>query len=525
MLEDLNRLKNKILGKSNQGSKGVVYPTADRYSDYPTNGLTPEKLSRILKQADQGDVSLMMEMFEEMEEKDSHLFSLLQTRKNAVIGLDFEILPYSDDPLDKETADFVSDIFYGIDNIEDLFTDLLDAIGKGFAVGHIKWNREGSKTVVDKVTRIHQKRIAFDLEDRMLIYTEDAPMGRPMYKNEFIVHHYKARSGHPSRAGVLRNVSWAYLFKNYALKDWVVFAESYGMPMRIGTFSPSATDADIKTLEQAVLNLGSAYGVTISENTKIELKEAIKGGNASVYETLLRFCNSEMSKAILGQTLTTEMGSSGSLAASQTHNSVRQDILEADCKALAQTLMHFLIRPIVLHNFIDYPKRISRLPYIKFHSSPPEDLKQEAETYKILIADVGLPVSKEHLYEKFGIPKPDPKQELIRPSDLGTPASFKELALTNKAVDNSGVVKQYQQAIDHLVDLSVPGSLQLFEKTFENLGQLLDQAKSPEALMQLLSHTETLDKIVKPEDLAKFQEVLHKAMFLSDLVGRMRDDE
>ena len=33
------------------------------------------------------------ELFEEMEEKDPHLFSQLQTRKNAVTGLDYEVIP------------------------------------------------------------------------------------------------------------------------------------------------------------------------------------------------------------------------------------------------------------------------------------------------------------------------------------------------------------------------------------------------------------------------------------------------
>nr|WP_261949073.1 DUF935 domain-containing protein [Paenibacillus melissococcoides] len=32
------------------------------------------------------------------------------------------------------------------------------------------------------------------------------------------MHRYKARSGHPSRAGVLRVVAWMYLFKNYDSK-------------------------------------------------------------------------------------------------------------------------------------------------------------------------------------------------------------------------------------------------------------------------------------------------------------------
>ena len=69
------------------------------------------------------------ELFEEMEEKDPHLFSQLQTRKNAVTGLDYEVIPFdSDDPRDKKIAEFVETQLGGIEGFEDVMLDLLDAI-------------------------------------------------------------------------------------------------------------------------------------------------------------------------------------------------------------------------------------------------------------------------------------------------------------------------------------------------------------------------------------------------------------
>ena len=35
-----------------------------------------------------------------------------------------------------------------------------------------------------------------------------------------------------------------YLFKNYDLKDWVSFAEVYGLPLRLGKYAPGASEAD-----------------------------------------------------------------------------------------------------------------------------------------------------------------------------------------------------------------------------------------------------------------------------------------
>nr|WP_261945060.1 DUF935 domain-containing protein [Paenibacillus melissococcoides] len=87
----------------------AVAPVWDKYSTYPSNGLTPVRLAQIFREADAGDVLRQMELFEEMEEKDPHLFSQLQTRKNAVTGLDFEVIPFSDDEWDKQIAEFVKE--------------------------------------------------------------------------------------------------------------------------------------------------------------------------------------------------------------------------------------------------------------------------------------------------------------------------------------------------------------------------------------------------------------------------------
>ena len=66
----------------------------DRYSEYPSDGLTPRRLAAIFKSADQGDVRSQAELFEEMEEKDTHLSAELLKRKNAVNSLDFDVIPY-----------------------------------------------------------------------------------------------------------------------------------------------------------------------------------------------------------------------------------------------------------------------------------------------------------------------------------------------------------------------------------------------------------------------------------------------
>ena len=81
-----------------------------------SKGLTPEKLASIFLEADGGDVYRQAELFEEMEEKDTHLFSEFQKRKNAVLSFDYDVQPYSEAPKIKRSPTSVRDIIYGLPN-------------------------------------------------------------------------------------------------------------------------------------------------------------------------------------------------------------------------------------------------------------------------------------------------------------------------------------------------------------------------------------------------------------------------
>lgn len=386
---------------------------ADRFSSYPSVGLTPGGLAAIFQEADQGAVYRQMELFEEMEEKDAHLAALLQTRKLAVLSLDYEVLPYAKTPEDEKIAAVVGELVYRIPNLETAFLDLLDAIGKGFGLSEIIWAVEAGLAQVRELRWLPQKKVSFveDLKPRLLTEKEpwrgeEFPLWKVMY------HRYKARSGYDTRAGVLRVVGYMYLLKNYALKDWAAFNEVFGMPLRLGKYDPAASQADREALVMAIRSLGSDAAGVISKNTEIEFVEATArlSGSTNPYQVLAEFCNREMSKAVLGQTMTTDAHQAkGTYAAARVHAQVRRDLVEADAQALAQTLREQLLRPLAGFNFgWDKP-----VPWFRFRYEEEEDLKTLSEVYRNL-ADLGMPLGLEHVAERFGIPLPPAGAKVIQ---------------------------------------------------------------------------------------------------------------
>lgn len=503
----------------------AVAQVTDKYSEYPSNGLTPVKLAHILQEADAGDVLRQMELFEEMEEKDPHLFSQLQTRKNAVTGLDFEIIPFSDAPRDKQIADFIEEQINGIESFEDVETDLLDAIGKGFAVSEIMWGYDEGHVVVKEIKSRHQKRFFWDsIDDSFKVRTKDAPEGVLLPGNKFIVHKYKARSGHTSRAGILRVVAWMYLFKNYDLKDWVSFAEVYGLPLRLGKYAPGASEADKLALMQALIQIGADAAGIIPDGTTIDFINTEKTSSSDLYERLARYCDEQISKAVLGQTLTSDSGG-GSYAQSKTHNDVRHDLTVADCKALASTLRRDLIRPLCIFNFGED----KRVPHIRFDCEESEDLTQTAEILGTLIEKTGLRVPTSFIYKKFSIPEPEEGEEIATPRFQSAGAGllpFKndpyaaQIAL--KAGGNDGIGTQ--QHIDKLANAAVKKGAGSFKRAFAPVLKIIENASSLEDLRAMMEDDKAVAELYAAMDVSEVEELLQKVMLYADLEGRVLEN-
>ena len=85
------------------------------------------------------------------------------------------------------------------------------------------------------------------------------------------------------------------------------------------------------------------------QETEIEFKESNRGDSFNVYDKRIDRCNSELSKLIIGQTMTIEDGSS--LSQSQTHMEVFQNIIQSDMDLLRDTINAALIPRMVAHGF------------------------------------------------------------------------------------------------------------------------------------------------------------------------------
>jgi phage gp29-like protein len=420
----------------------AIQTVRDRYSSYPSQGLTPQRLASIFKEADQGDVTRQAELFEEMEEKDLHLGGILQTRKLAVTGLEWDILPASDSPEDKRIAAAAAEMVEYIENFEDFLLDALDAVGKAFSVQENMWDLSEGQVWVKEIKWVHQRRFTFNSPTALLefprLLTDDAPIwGEELPPNKFVVHKYRARSGATARGGILRPCSYMYLFKNFDIKDWLIFNELFSVPMRVGKYKPGAGPEEKEALKRAVFNLGVDAAAVISDDTIIEILESKLRGNPKTFSGLAEFCDKAMSKGVLGHTGSAE-GTPGKLGGEDQAHQVRQDLVEADSKALMKTIKFQVLQPWVLFNY----GPDTGIPKFKFHFETKEDLESVAKVYGLLVKEAnfeGIPES--HIHERFGIPKAVAGEKTLRAAGSLLPgtalrtANREEVLVVNAGID------------------------------------------------------------------------------------------
>lgn len=364
--------------------------------------ITPSRLGQILRGHASGDMDDFLTFAEEVEEKNQHYAAVLGTRKRAIEGLEFEVTAASSERADIEIAEHCQALINKPGFIE-LVNDLLDALGKGYAVVNQVWDTEGLNSAAP------WEPVAWEACDPRLFQLDtetgrtlrlkdpDIPEGVEFEPFKFITHFSKLKSGAPHKAALARLVAWVYLFENFTLKDWVGYVETYGQPVRLGKYGPTASDEDVSTLVRALQNLGTDAAAAVPESMMIEFIKGTSQGGGDTFLKLAEFCQKCVSKAVLGQTMTTDDGSSN--AQSKTHNEVRHDITRSDARRVCATIMRDVLKPYIDLNF----GRQARYPLLTSPVLSPEDIQALITVVKEL-ATLGLPISKKWAYQRFGIP-------------------------------------------------------------------------------------------------------------------------
>lgn len=448
---------------------GVRSPIAG----YPADGMTPLRLAQLLREADQGEPLEYFELAEIIEERDLHYAGVLGTRKRSVSQIDVTVEAASDDAEDVRRADMVRD-WLKRDELADEMFDMLDAIGKGVSFTEIVWDSSSGQWWPQRLEWRDPRWFTFDRQTlrRPMLRggIEGNAISEPLPPFKFIYTQIKAKSGLPIRSGIARLAMWSWMFKAFTQRDWAIFVQTYGQPVRIGKFHEGATKEDKQTLFRAVANIAGDCAAIIPQSMEIEFVEAknVTAGS-DLYERRADWLDRQVSKAVVGQTGTTDSKQGGlGDGGNRVHAEVREDIETADCKAISAVINRDLIRPWMDLEFgpsKSYPRVLIARP-------KQEDLKQLTDSLGVLVP-LGLRVQQSEVRDKLGLSDPDAGAELLAPpaatTTLAPPASLQVAA--QSAEDPPHPAEQVAAA---MTEASAPEVAAMIETIETMLGKASD---------------------------------------------------
>jgi len=398
---------------------------------YPGDGLEPRRLAAILRAADHGDPLRYYELAEQIEERDLHYAGVLGTRKRSVAQIDITVEAASDSAKDVEIADMVRE-WLTRDELADEMFDILDAIGKGISHTEIIWDTSAGQWRPARLEWRDPRWFTVDRNDLRTPMLRGGESGNgedaPLEPFKFICLTMKAKSGLPIRSGIARLATWNWMFKAFTQRDWAIFTQTFGQPVRVGKFHSGASAEDKKTLYQAVANIAGDCAAIIPQEMLIEFIESGNvGQGADLFEKRADWLDRQISKAVLGQTGTTDMKSGGlGDGGNDVHDRVAGDIETADCKAVGAALNRDLVRAWV--DLEHGPQE--KYPRLSIARPKKEDLQLLTNSLAQLVP-LGLRVQASEIRDKFGLADPDEGAELLAPRAAASivPSASTALAL------------------------------------------------------------------------------------------------
>lgn len=393
---------------------GRVIQDPQRWLDLRRNegGLTPQSVTWRLNEADRGRMGPLVDLANAMRQKDGHLQGILEARETAVQQLPWELeLAKKPTKKEKKAAQFVADVLGPILGVA--IAHCSSAPFFGYAVTETVWRKSGGYLVPDCFVPHEARR--FDRIGRRVIW-DDHQGGavvdvKAEYPSQFIVSMPRVTGDIPAREGLMRVLVWAALFRNWTLTDWLRLGEIAWKPWRLGSYDRSKfpKQEDVDDLVETIDQMSTSGVAVLSDAVKVDVKWPTgQVGSGNPHETMFSTMGREMSKAVLGQTETTEASKSSGYAQGKVHYEVKLDKRDADAAFCAADITRDLVAWMVLLNF----GANVRPPALRFITQEAADLQPFGQGVKAL-KEAGLRMPAKWARDKAGIPEPAEGEELV----------------------------------------------------------------------------------------------------------------
>ncbi|HEY6330147.1 MAG TPA: DUF935 family protein, partial [Blastocatellia bacterium] len=347
------------------------------------------------------------------------------------------VLPASELKRDKKIAEFIEETledYFDVTSGEmvgfnNVLWEALDAVGKGVAMGEILFAPGTDRIFIKDVRFKPQHLFAFGEGElasywtASYLYPQVGPIRiRPgliipgmnitgqLPQEKFLVHTFQPYQGNRWGVPLLRKCFWASWIKRNGLRLWLRYIEK-GSGSVVARYPDGAAEAEQSKALAAAKAIFDESAVALPSKFLLQIMEHVRNIGSSHKELIDDFCNNEITRVILGQTLTTRgsEGGGGSRALGNVHQQVRDEKIEADAKSLMVAVNRNLIWPLVLYNF----GPVAKPPTWIIKYDPERDYSADS-IYLQRLQTMGLKISKKFVYDRFQLAEPEDEGDTLQ---------------------------------------------------------------------------------------------------------------
>lgn len=352
---------------------------------------------------------------------DAHVAGSVMQRKSRVKRMNIVYQSGDiDDPKANAALELCERQLYRIERLPEVVNEILDAPLYGATYLELFWSRLPMSTespngeiVLQNIMAKPFQWFVYDVDGNLKAKTIDSTLfgTRDLPPNKFVACVKDGSYRNPYGERAFKRCFWSYQFKKGGLRFWTEFLEKYGMPFLYGKMNSKATDEDLTKFHNDLANMVRNGIVATRTEGGEEITTIEAGGKASssdAYKAYKNAMNIEISKAILGETLTIENSETGSQAATETHLTVLESIQDED-KVMVERTLKKIARLLTNLNFgVDVP-----CPEIKL-IDPKELSVNQASRDAILTEKLGVRFTKPYVARVYKLP--DDEFEIKEPS-------------------------------------------------------------------------------------------------------------
>lgn len=388
--------------------------------------------------------------YQMMMRADADIEGVLRSLQVTLASLEWAVV--SDDeenPRLVELADRISRIFDSMPRRSDFVRSMHEAVWYGNSACNIVYRKDERMGVaVKEWYPFHPDTLAYDqrgnlamrvgadysahgpseqnigFDSRVHIFTEDERKAVVLHRVFVAAPDFNDPNSSESiyRGVGARDVCWfMWLAKQEILQDAITYAERYAMGIRVGYY-PLGQDAGRSMMENVLANLTNDNSVLLPQSGTekvydIDIKEP-NAGRAQVFMELVNWFSSKIKEAILGQSLSSEAGSTGlGSGVASLHADTLSRIIRYHADALADSLTTDFVR--VIAQMLGASE--DEVCALRFQFAPERpDPKERLEAIEKFVA-MGGKVSEAEVRDLLGLSQPKEDEAVLGSSGVTNP--------------------------------------------------------------------------------------------------------